>query len=445
MNSKAKKKEKNVTFILQPRPQRDPLAADHEASQYVLVPKSSRDAELAKKNFPQLDPTLFPSEKQTRTGMLERAHQKAGMTFDTDILEAMSKDFDYEDPNNVLDDDFLNQAGGLIEEEGEMLDGEVTDLTKELFETEPEILMFNEDDKEDADDDQSDNDSDDYDVDLEDNEENGQCDRFGEGRRLILFKKRVKKKDDEGDFELKDQEDNRSTVFTNYSMTSSVMRRNQGLQQLDEHFERIYEKEYADETEIGALDLNDVGGEKLLTDMSQIQDLRREVKEVRKKNHGDDYVPEVVSEHHKDAIIGEDHDEADDLVAVEVTRRENRIDCESILSYSSNLYNHPKLIIEPTRRMTSQSTDNQMDIESDERSRSDVSRSMASSRATVLSKLSIRPANETPEERRARKKALKAYRHERRQERKQNQQIFKSEQANVMRQQRTNRPALKLA
>lgn len=434
-----KNKGKAVKFLLQPRPQRDPLAADNEAPQSIFVPASKRDAEKAKK-IPGLNPTLFESEQATKTGMLERAHQHDGMTFDSDLLEAMSKEFDYEDPNNILDDDFLDQAGGLIQDEGEMLEGEVTDLTKELFDAEPEMMMFGEDDCEDDDDD-IDYDSDDYDVDQDANDKEFKV-PFQPSRPFILIKK---KSNDRVRSKPTIDDDNKSTTLTNFSMTSSVMRRSKGLKELDEHFERLYEKEYADDTEIGALDLNEICGDKLLTDVSEIQQLKNEVKEVRKLNHGDDYEPEVVSEHHKNAIIGEASDNESDLVETEVVRRENRVDCESILSYNSNLYNHPKLIVEPRRRTPSQVTQNNMEVEDDARSRSDISQSVASSRATVLSKLSIRPTNETPEERRARKKALKAYRHERRQERKQNQQIFKSEQANVMRQQRSNRPALKLA
>ena len=42
------------------------------------------------------------------------------------------------------------------------------------------------------------------------------------------------------------------TKYTNYSMTSSVIRRNEGLQNIDDHFDKVFD-EYDDE-EIGALD-----------------------------------------------------------------------------------------------------------------------------------------------------------------------------------------------
>lgn len=42
------------------------------------------------------------------------------------------------------------------------------------------------------------------------------------------------------------------TKYTNYSMTSSVIRRNQGLTNIDEHFDKIFDQ-YDDE-QIGSLD-----------------------------------------------------------------------------------------------------------------------------------------------------------------------------------------------
>lgn len=433
-----KPQKKSVKFLLAPRPQKDPLAADYEAPQNVLVPKGGRGIDEIKKILPDFDEVVFASKEETKTGMLERAHNADGITFDPDILQAMSKEFNFEDPNNILDDDFMTQAGGLIEEEGELLDDEMTDLTKELFEDEPEVINFADGDKPD---DSMSEDSDDYDVDRSSfkDRKNDPVDEdtFGYGKRLILFKKKNKAPQpktyddaDADDHDLDDHDDDTKTVFTNYSMTSSVMRRSQGLQQIDEHFERLYEKEYADDTEIGPLDLNEVKGDELLENIDQ---LRREVKCLRKRNHGDDYEPEIVSEHYKNAIIGDDEEE---LVEIETTERENRIDCESILSYNSNLYNHPKMIIENSRkRAASQSNSERMDTTDN--------RSVASSRATILASLSTRSKNETPEERRARKKSLKVFRNESRKLRKQSEQIFKSEMANQLKQVK-NLPTLKL-
>jgi protein LTV1 len=49
-----------------------------------------------------------------------------------------------------------------------------------------------------------------------------------------------------------DDKQTSKTKYTNYSMTSSIIRRNQGLQNIDEHFDKIFD-EY-DDDHIGSLD-----------------------------------------------------------------------------------------------------------------------------------------------------------------------------------------------
>jgi protein LTV1 len=49
-----------------------------------------------------------------------------------------------------------------------------------------------------------------------------------------------------------DDKQTSKTKYTNYSMTSSVIRRNQGLQNVDDHFDKVFD-EY-DDQEIGPLD-----------------------------------------------------------------------------------------------------------------------------------------------------------------------------------------------
>lgn len=410
MNTNKLVKPRKVKFLLVPRPQKDPLAADNDAPQHVLVPKGDIKVEQIAQTLPDFDPQLFVSKEETKVGMLERAQIESKL-MDPDILTAMSKDFNFEDPNNILDDDFVDQAGGMIE------DTDMTDNLDDLFddEDEVEVINFNDMKQETAIGD---------DVKRHGHSDNNE--EFEDEDDFEEYPRNFKRRDD----------DNRST-FTGCSMTSSVMRRSQGLQQIDEHFEKFFEEQYADDTEIGALDLNEVRGDQLLTNINEIHQLKREIREVRKRNHGDDYEPEIVSEHHKQAIIGDD-DAQKDFVEVEVKEHENKIDCESILSYNSNIYNHPKLIIEPHRRKTTSTT------------RSDASDCTIDSKSqqslvATLARLSVRPQNETPEERKARKKAIKELRQERRQERKQNQHVFKSEHAKLMKQQRSNMPALKLA
>lgn len=56
------------------------------------------------------------------------------------------------------------------------------------------------------------------------------------------------------------EEDDRKSRFTNYSMTSSVIKRPDGLKMIDDHFETLYE-EY-DEEKIGECDVveEELGG-----------------------------------------------------------------------------------------------------------------------------------------------------------------------------------------
>lgn len=418
------KKSQKVKFLLTPRPQKDPLAADYEAPPNVLVPQDGKESEKIRERFDDFDPQVFVSETQTKEGMLNRAHKPDGMLFDSDILKAMSQEFDYDDPNNCLDDDFFDQAGGLIEEdEGDFEEFDLAGLEDEMEAQEPEVVPilrgFLKPVLKKKPDDQS---------------ESMVVDE------LMNLRKKNNYDDDGGD---DDDEDDRKTVFTNYSLTSSVMHRNQGLKDIDEHFERIYEKQYANDEEI-ASDEEGVKGHQILNNKEQIKQLRKEVTVARKRNHDDIYEPEIVSEHHKNAIIG-DSDNEQDLVETEIVKRENRVDCESILTYNSTLYNHPRLIVEGGSRKRNRSKCSDVDMEELEESPNEKPpHSIASSRASILSRLSIRPPNETVEDKRSRKKALKMYRHERRQERKQNQSIFKKEQANLAKQEKNNRPGLRL-
>lgn len=107
-------------------------------------------------------------------------------------------------------------------------------------------------------------------------------------------------------------------------------------------------------------------------------------------------------------------------------------DCQSILSTYSNIYNHPKLISAPPKlgkieinkrtgipknvlngkpgKLTSkflEELDMQYQMEKNQFNREG---SVAGTMKSVLSVLSVRPKNETPEERKDRKAALKDYR-----------------------------------
>ena len=75
-------------------------------------------------------------------------------------------------------------------------------------------------------------------------------------------------------------EDDRQTSkskYTSYSMTSSVIRRNQGLQNVDDHFDKIFD-EYADE-QIGPLDSRQINAKGASIDDDLVQQVVQQFEE----------------------------------------------------------------------------------------------------------------------------------------------------------------------
>nr|BAM18777.1 similar to CG7686 [Papilio xuthus] len=132
------------------------------------------------------------------------------------------------------------------------------------------------------------------------------------------------------------------------------------------------------------------------------------------------------------------------MMTVEVEPKE-RWDCETILSTYSNLYNHPKLIEEPKKIAINAKTgipkdtlgkDNKLTLKTlakfnaqqeHDNSSDDDGHTQAETVLSTLSVLSIRPKDESPEEKKERKRLLKEYRKERRIEKKANKEAFKEE------------------
>ncbi|NXT89564.1 LTV1 protein, partial [Anhinga rufa] len=282
-------KKKAVTFHLVHRSQRDPLAADDTAPQRVLLPtqkgheeqrreeqrkygvffdddydylqhlkEASGTSELVPSVHGQqsrivvtneghvedeiqrvpapsikLPSSVFATEFEEDVGLLNKAAPVSGprLDFDPDIVAALDDDFDFDNPENILEDDFVLQAN---------------EPQKGGSDTEDE------DEWEDVEDDSDEKDScsndKDYDSEgpLSDDELNGQTKEF-------LFM----------------QEETRSR-FTEYSMTSSVIRRNEQLTLLDDRFEKFFEQ--FDEDEIGALDNVELEGY-INTDNARLQEV----------------------------------------------------------------------------------------------------------------------------------------------------------------------------
>ncbi|XP_061234092.1 protein LTV1 homolog [Neopsephotus bourkii] len=438
-------KKKAVTFHLVHRSQRDPLAADDTAPQRVLLPtqkghderrreeqrkygvffdddydylqhlkEASGPSELVPSVRGQqsrivvtsegriedeiqrvpapsikLPSSVFATEFEEDVGLLNKAAPVSGprLDFDPDIVAALDDDFDFENPENILEDDFVLQANDP--QKGES-DAEHEDEWEDV-----------EDDSDEKDTCSNDRDSEEP---LSDDGVNGRMKEF-------LFM----------------QEETRSR-FTDYSMTSSVMRRNEQLTLLDDRFEKFFEQ--FDEDEIGALDNVELEGY-INTDNARLQEVLNDYYKEKAKNcvKLDTLEP---CEDLDSPMNEESEEEKEEIVTVVVEEPKEKWDCESILSTYSNLYNHPTLIKEPSKPKPikiSQKTGIPLHILPQKSLTAKQMERMQMINGSDLPRASTQPRSkdESKEDRRARKQAIKEERKERRMEKKANKLAFKLE------------------
>lgn len=454
-------KKKAVTFRLVNRSQQDPLFVDETAPQHVLVPvrtpvktdersgATSRASTSTEKIDPEkrkneqakfgiyfdddydylqhlrepgrnevywepvqvakasgaekvsikLPSSVFASEVEEEEGLMKKkAQQRPGPRpdWDPDVVAALDEDFDHTDPNNQLEDNFMELAMGgegddPFDEEEEDSDVDSNDAA-----------MFSDDDDDEA-------------------------------------------RDELGPLDF-DREETKSR-FTEYSMSSSVIRRNEQLSLLDDRFEKFYEQ--YDDPELGALECEEIEGHVDIND-----DVLLQYADQYRKERDEKYDLAYDKQWDKERILKlqEVSSDEEEMVELEVEDdAKEKWDCESILSTYSNIYNHPKLIEEPSKRKAMPKISinpktglpmnvlgaegGKLTVKSLAKLDHDASHPKAAgpkslcdgSVISTLSVLSIRPKDETPEEKRERKKLLKEYRAERRIERKANTLLFKEE------------------
>ncbi|XP_065223601.1 protein LTV1 homolog [Planococcus citri] len=410
-------KKKAVTFHLVHRSQHDPLVVDENAPQHVLVaaaPSSKinkdieeehkygiyfdddydylqhmRDSNKAQVEWVQapstsknekqklnLPSSVFASEVEEEVGLLNKAAPQSGLRLDLDpdIVAAMDEDFNYSDPENELEDNFIE----LANQPGSGSEPQSGDEYEEGSEFE-----------------------------YDDDDSNYSDEQYDDFASL--------------------NEDAKSTKsrFTEYSMTSSVISRNSNLTLLDETFEQMYAG--YDDMEIGALDCDDIEGE---LDMNShlFQMAANEFEKERKKE-------KLTTDDVHQYIMDSDEEENPDQGYLHEIKEKEKWDCESILSTYSNIYNHPKLIKEEPSNKIRVNNKTGIPMETGKLTKkalaqlddSTVSKGPSSVLST-LSMLSIRDKNESLEEKKKRKQELKEYRKIRRMERKANTQAFKDEQ-----------------
>ncbi|KAM3930808.1 protein LTV1 homolog isoform 2-T2 [Leptodactylus fuscus] len=439
-------KKKAVTFHLVHRSQRDPLAADETAPQRVLLPADKVETEKRKEeqrkfgvffdddyNYLQhlkekgpaelvpsevhqassrivvtehgkieevdeyvqgpsinLPSSVFASEFEEDVGLLNKAAPRGlCLDLDPDIVAALDDDFDFDNPENQLDDDFILQANdhtAIVRYNG--ADDEWEDV----------------DSGEDSDDDSQEGD---FDSDGPFSDEEG---KGGDGPMFMFMEEETKSR------------------FSQYSMSSSVMRRNEQLTLLDERFEKFYEQ--FDDDEIGALDNAELEGF-IHADSNRLQDVV------------DDYFKEKAKECvklkdlvHKPELdlIEEDEEDKEEMQTLVIEEPGEKWDCESILSTYSNLYNHPQIIKDPPKAKpikVSAKTGIPLGVLPERGLTAKQVERMEMINGGDLPKVSTQPRSkhETTEERKNRKQAIKDERKERRMEKKANKMAFKMEKS----------------
>ncbi|KAM4866132.1 protein LTV1 homolog [Thomomys bottae] len=444
-------KKKAVSFHLVHRSQRDPLAADETAPQRVLLPTqkvndeerraeqrkygvffdddydylqhlkepsgpseliptsgfgtySSRDEKEETLVIPstgiKLPSSVFASEFEEDVGLLNKAAPVSGprLDFDPDIVAALDDDFDFDNPDNLLEDDFIFQANKPTGEEAG------TDILNSEDEDGCEW----------------------EDVDDEEESDDGDCGSAGPMT-------------DEDDMSspgipcgvseqhLFSNEETRSR-FTEYSMTSSVMRRNEQLTLHDERFEKFYEQ--YDDVEIGALDNAELEGA-IQVDSNRLQEVLNDYFKEKAENcvklntlepfEDQDLPPNELQE-----------SEEEELITVVLEEAKEKWDCESICSTYSNLYNHPQLIKyqpKPKQIHLSSKTGIPLNVLPKKGLTAKQVERMQMINGSDLPKVSAQPRskNESKEDKKARKQAIKEERKERRVEKKANKLAFKLE------------------
>lgn len=324
---------------------------------------------------------MFGSRKaeEEDIGMLHRAIPPVGPqpTWDPDVVAGMDEDFDYNDPDNILDDDFVVLANDM------QRGVDFRDETK---------CTVGEDGYEDVD----------------------SC------SIASYFS-------DDDNF----SEEETKSRFTSYSMTSSVIRRNEHLSHLDDRFEKFFEG--YDDDQIGDLSqveiegsykchtIDDTKGMKMLLGIIDEED---EEKARLECNGLDESDVKKLKENLANRYIYEKDEPNNNNEMTEITKKEPQVkwDCESIISTYSTLYNHPKMIQDaPLKKKKSdraRNDDSVSLIEEPEIAKKDVDK-------TIF----IRNKKETKEEKQLRKQKVKEAKKERRQEKKATKTAFKVEES----------------
>lgn len=348
----------------------------------------------------KLPSSVFASEFEEDVGLLNKAAPVSGprLDFDPDIVAALDDDFDFDNPDNMLEDDFILQANKPREEEGGM----------DIWTSEAE-------------------DGSEWD-DVADEKEGGSDDYYGSAGSLSDEDVTASGKSLGALGHHLFWEEETKSRFTEYSMTSSVMRRNEQLTLHDERFEKFYEQ--YDDDEIGALDNAELEGS-IQVDSSRLEEVLNDYYKEKAENCVKLNTLEPLED--QDMPVNElDGSEEEEIVTVVLEEVKEKWDCESICSTYSNLYNHPQLIKyqpKPRQIRISSKTGIPLDVLPKKGLTAKQAERMQMINDSDLPKVSTQPRSKTEskDDKRARKQAIKEERRERRVEKKANKLAFKLE------------------
>lgn len=348
----------------------------------------------------KLPSSVFASEFEEDVGLLNKAAPVSGprLDFDPDIVAALDDDFDFDDPANLLEDDFILQANKPIEEE-EGMDGWKAEAEdgNEWEDTDDEVGGSGDNDYGSA-------------GSFSDEGVSAPGKPPGSLEHHLFWEEETKSR------------------FTEYSMTSSVMRRNEQLTLHDERFEKFYEQ--YDDDEIGALDNAELEGS-IQIDSSRLEEVVNDYYKEKAENCVK--LSTLESCEDQDQPVNElDGSEEEEVVTVVLEDVREKWDCESICSTYSNLYNHPQLIKyepKPKQIRISAKTGIPLHVLPQKGFTAKQVERMQMINDGDLPRVSTQPRskNESKEDKRARKQAVKEERKERRVEKKANKLAFKLE------------------
>lgn len=359
----------------------------------VPTPRPPSNSKFGNLNLPK---EVLPSNYEEDIGMLNKGVLPRGPQpdWDPDIVRLLDEDVVLDDADNLLEDDFILMANQESEQDYFEEDKLVFNKFEHMegFEhiygrtgtlTTGTNNEDNSDDKWETASDVSSRGNLDYDLDISD------C-----------------------------SEEETKSCFTSYSMTSSVIRRTEGLRILDDRFERIME-EY-DDGEVGPVEQEELVGTLKIND-----DLMNNIVEEFIQEQTKIPFEETVNDEAADIVESSDDkfSEDDDNLCEEFQKVEKeQFDCESIISTYSNLYNHPKIIDEKKSIKLNEKTGLPIGVLKDKQNKEYKEQKLES---IVLN--NVRKQGESGEEKKARKQEVKKFRKERRKEKKINKTFFENE------------------